>query len=317
MVQTIRRSGKGLRRTAASTRTRARVASARRQTGGVFSRVLAALALPEAVLYRLLVVGIVGGVGALVVVGALVAGVPAMVEQHVAALADQTGFKVKQVTVRGVSRANERAVYEKVLGQRDQVMSRLNLDAVRAAVITLPWVKDARVSRQLPDRLVVDVIERRAHMVLRASDGDRLMDETGHAYAPAPRAHKLLIVTGGGVVQQIAALDSLLDAAPALKAQVAQAEWIGARRWNLTFRTGQVLALPEGDSEAAAALVEFARMDGVDRLLGGTVAAFDMRNPDKSYFRVPGHSDEIAAQTQAAAAAKAARAAASTAAVPN
>ena len=35
----------------------------------------------------------------------------------------------------------------------------------------------------------------------------------------------------------------------------------------------------------------FARLDGVNRLLGGKVAAFDMRSPDRIYLRVPGRAD--------------------------
>ncbi|MFW1396749.1 FtsQ-type POTRA domain-containing protein, partial [Vibrio parahaemolyticus] len=75
----------------------------------------------------------------------------AMVEQKFALVADNAGFKVKRVEVRGVTRMNELPIYEKVLGQRDQVMSRLDLAALRDDLLTLNWVKDARVSRQLPD----------------------------------------------------------------------------------------------------------------------------------------------------------------------
>ena len=83
-----------------------------------------------------------------------------------------------------------------------------------------------------------------------------------------------------------------LDAAPALRPQVREAEWVGNRRWNLTFKTGQVLALPQGKDDSAGALMSFARLHGVNRLLGGKVAAFDMRNPDRIYMRVPGRAGE-------------------------
>jgi hypothetical protein len=46
-------------------------------------------------------------------------------------------------------------------------------------------------------------------------------------------------------------LAALTEAAPALKPQIREAEWVGNRRWNLTFRTGQVLALPEGTFRSA------------------------------------------------------------------
>src|SRR3569623_1742363 len=97
----------------------------------------------------------------------------------------------------------------------------------------------------------------------------------------------MLLKTGPGTQAEVEGLDKRLDAAPALRPQVVAAEWGGYRRWNLTFKTGQVLALPQGDEDSAKALIEFARLDGVNRLLGGKVLAFDMRTPDRIYMRCP------------------------------
>ena len=101
----------------------------------------------------------------------------------------------------------------------------------------------------------------------------------------------MLRVSGAGAAKQVANLSRLLDTAPALKPQVVSAEWVGNRRWNLTFATDQLLVLPQGREEASKALIHFARMDGQNRLLGGKVAAFDMRVPDRIYMRVPGRGD--------------------------
>ena len=116
----------------------------------------------------------------------------------------------------------------------------------------------------------------------------------------------MLVLSGPGVGAKVPDLGRLLETAPALKPQVAEAEWVGNRRWNLTFKSGQEVLLPEGADQAGAALLAFARMDGVNRLLGGKVASFDMRAPDRIYLRVPGHADELAAEQRAKAAAKAA-----------
>jgi cell division protein FtsQ len=141
--------------------------------------------------------------------------------------------------------------------------------------------------------------------VLRNPDRLVLIDGEGHILEPVSpaKAKGKLLISGPGAQQQVVALSELLDAAPALKPQVAQAEWVGNRRWNLTFKTGQVLALPQGDKQSAGALMSFARLDGVNRLLGGRVAAFDMRAADRIYLRVPGRAaDEAAAKTASAAA---------------
>jgi len=184
----------------------------------------------------------------------------------------------------------------------------VDVAALRETLLALPWVKDARVSRQLPETLVVDVVERTPHGVLRKGDQLMLIDETGHELEPVSqaRAKGMFVLSGDGAAARVPDLNRLLDAAPALKPQVAEAEWIGNRRWNLTFKTGQVLALPEGVDESAAALLEFARMDGVNRLLGGKVASFDMRAKDRTYLLVPGHADEMAQEQRDKAKAKAA-----------
>jgi cell division protein FtsQ len=314
MAQTIRRGGKAVRRAAAASGTKRKVTAARRQTGSVIDQIMQWMPFSEETLHRILMAVILGGAVVLAWIIASMAGVPQLAEAEMALIASKSGFEVKRVEVRGVNRMNELKIYEKVLGQRDQAMPRLDIAGLRGELLQLSWVKDARVSRQLPDTLVVDVIERSPHAVLRRDGKLTLIDETGHpleAVNPA-KAKGLLVLSGNGAEGRVPDLIHMLDAAPALRPQVAEAEWVGNRRWNLTFKTSQVLALPEGETAAASALVTFARMDGVDRLLGGKVASFDMRSTDRIYMRVPGRADAAAAAIRAEASAKANAAAAKT-----
>jgi cell division protein FtsQ len=229
-----------------------------------------------------------------------------MAGQQLASVASDAGFEVRRVDVRGVENLNELKVYERVLAERDRAMPLVDIDALREELLGISWVKDARVSRQLPDTLVVDIVERKPHAVLRKPDRLVLIDAEGHELAPisAQRAKGWLIIGGPGAGKQIDALAHLLGAAPALKPQVREAQWIGNRRWNLTFKTGQVLALPEGDKPSADALVAFARLDGTNRLLGGRVVAFDMRAPDRIYMRIPDRAKQEALRVAGAAARK-------------
>jgi len=48
----------------------------------------------------------------------------------------------------------------------------------------------------------------------------------------------------------------------------------------------------KGNRERGQALIEFARLDGVNRLIGGKVVAFDMRTPERIYMRCPGCAAE-------------------------
>lgn len=289
MSQTIRRKAPSARKAAAAQGTARKVKAAKARTGSAYDNVMAWLPITEEQLHRILLAIILGGAAALAWVVAGFAGLPSLAGQQLAQIAGDAGFEVRRVDVRGVKNLNELKVYERVLAERDRAMPLVDIDALRAELLQLSWVEDARVSRQLPDTLVVDIVERRPHAVLRKPGRLVLIDATGRELEPVSpaRARGKLIVSGPGAGQQVVPLASLLEAAPALKPQIREAEWVGNRRWNLTFKTGQVLALPEGDKRSASALMAFARLDGTNRLIGGRVAAFDMRASDRIYLRVP------------------------------
>ncbi len=292
--RTVKRKSPNARQVAGAQAKARRVRSAKSKSQTLLSDILSWIPLSEGQWHRVLTVLILGGAMVLAAVVASAAGVPAMARQQFAAIAASSGFEVRRVEVRGVKRLNELKVYERALAQRNRAMPLVDVVGLRAELMELSWVADARVSRQLPDTLVIDIVERTPHAVLRLPGRLVLIDATGHQLerVSPERARGKLILSGPAAGTQVAVLSALLGAAPALKPQIREAEWIGNRRWNLTFKTGQVLALPEGNRPMAKALVEFARLDGTNRLIGGRVAAFDMRTPGRVYLRIPGHADQ-------------------------
>lgn len=291
--RTITRKAPSARKVASAQTKAQKVKSARAKTGTAMDSVMSWLPFTEHQLHQIFLAIIIGGGVAMAWFVASLAGVPAMAGQQLALIAGDAGFEVRRVEVRGVKRLNELKVYERVLAERDRAMPLVDIAALRDELTQLSWVEDARVSRQLPDTLVIDIVERTPQAVLRKADRFTLIDATGHELEPISeaRAKGKLIVSGSGAAKQVEGLATLLSAAPALKPQVREAQWIGNRRWNLTFRTGQVLVLPEGAEPSAKALMAFARLDGANRLLGGKVMAFDMRASDRIYMRMP-HRDE-------------------------
>jgi cell division protein FtsQ len=282
----VQRAAPGIRRSAAARGRSQKAHAARNHTIGLMGRALQLLPFSESQLHKAFLTVIFAAVLAAAWMLASVSGATAFAGSEAARAAADAGFRVRHVRVTGTERMNELAVYERALAQKDQPMPLLDLHALRAELLALPWVADARVSRRLPDTLAIDIVERREHAVLAKPDHLVLIDAEGQALEPisAAKAKGKLIISGPGAQRMVGELDGLLDAAPALKAKVAAAEWVGNRRWNLTFKTGQLLALPEGE-RAPAALVRFARLDGANRLLGGRVAAIDMRVPGQAAFR--------------------------------
>lgn len=261
------------------------------------TRIFAALPFEEAQLIRagtwivlLLAFLVLWGV-------ARASGLPDLVDERFSRLAASAGFKVNRVEVTGVDRLDKAKVYAIVLSETDRAMPAVDLQRIRQDLLSYGWVGDARVSRRLPDTLLVDITERVPAAVWSRDGKLSLIDADGVVLerVSAARKPKLPTIVGKDANVRTRELAALLDAAPALKPRIAAASWIGNRRWDLQFTSGETLALPEGKQAAAVALTDFARMDGVSGLLGKNITRFDMRDPDRAYFRL----DHPVAQTRA------------------
>lgn len=207
--------------------------------------------------------------------------------QQYAQLAAKAGFEVKRVEITGMQRVDQLKVYDIVLAEKDRAMPLVDVDKIRDDLMQYGWIKDVHVSRRLPDTLVVEIIERKPAALWSHDDKFALIDDQGivlEASSPA-KAGDLPLLAGTDANKHAVELAELLDKANSLKSQVVAASWIGNRRWDLKFKTGEVLSLPEGDKESAQALLNFARMDGVNRLLGRDLIHFDMRDPSRLYVR--------------------------------
>src|SRR3546814_17443382 len=52
-------------------------------------------------------------------------------------------------------------LFRSALGQHERAMPSVDLASLRAQLMQLGWVEDARVSRRLPDTLIIDIVERK------------------------------------------------------------------------------------------------------------------------------------------------------------
>lgn len=231
------------------------------------------------------VVAVAGWLGAFGVVGtALAEGVGTL------------GFRVAQIEVTGLKRMDANSVYAVALDQRSRAMPLVDLEGTRERLLEYGWIADARVSRRLPDTLVIDVVERDPAAVWQNNGQLMLIDGQGVLLdeVPAHAMPRLPLVLGEGANAQEPAYQRLIAAAPALKPMVKAATWVGNRRWDILFQSGEQLVLPEGEKAAAAALVKFAEMDGTLGLLGKGYARFDLRDPSKLVVRMANEAEPAA-----------------------
>lgn len=274
---------------------RPKVAPRRRaRASSLWQRMLSAQPMPPIAIRRIAITLLLGLFVLAAWQGGEVSGVNAYVRAEAVEAVGRAGFSVKRVEVIGANRIDRLHVYDIALNQKDRSMAAFDLDEVRRDLLRYGWVADARVSRRLPDTLVIDLAERSPVAVWQNRGSYTLIDSNGRLLpgVDAASVPGLPILVGHGSPAQMRGLQELLASAPALRPQLAGASWVGNRRWDLHFKTGETLALPDDATRARAAFIEFARMDGVNRLLGRGVQRFDMRIADRFVLR-PGRDGAL------------------------
>ena len=225
--------------------------------------------------------------------------IPAKAERAAGAGIGHAGFTVSGYQIVGINHMNRALIDAVVTDELRKAASEsdsakapqalVSVAEIRRRLLGFGWVKDARVSRHLPDTLVIDIVERRPAALWQSEGRLALIDEEGVVLdrVPVDKMPDLPLLIGLGANGQERQLDRLIAAVPTLKPQLASATWVGGRRWDMSFQSGETVALPEGEEAAKAALTKFARVDKQSGLLGRGIVRFDLRVPGKMIVRLP------------------------------
>ena len=230
---------------------------------------------------------VLAGAGASLTLIAIVQRMPPAVEgapPWIDRAAVAAGLTIAQIDVRGHSYT-----------QRFDVLAALDIppalsqrafdpDAARRRIEALPWVHRAKVERILPDRVGVEITERKPAILWRGPDRDALVDMDGRELSTVPRGSSvgLPVVTGAGAGPAAPGLVTLVRAHPQIERRMAEARRIEDRRWTLLLASGTLVHLPGDGGAAALAWIEAHADSG---LLDRGLAAIDLRVPGQLVVR--------------------------------
>jgi cell division protein FtsQ len=222
----------------------------------------------------------------------------------------QAGFEVRHVEIAGAHEMDKLPIYDAALSGPSNAMLRADLPEIRNRLLALPWVADASVGRRLPDTLTIRIVERRPVALWQHQRRFALIDITGRQLTSTglDRFASLPVVVGPGANTRVRELLALTAAAPTLSDKVDAAVLVGGRRWDVKFKSGETLALPDTPAAATAAFKRFAKLEAglsEDRkLLGGRFERFDMRLPGQMTVAGPAVQQALEAAAKAAKAPK-------------
>ncbi len=196
------------------------------------------------------------------------------------------GFGIQKVEITGQSETSEVNVLDALDLDTYPSLLTLDVDAARARVEDLPWVKSATLKKLFPDTLEIAIAERSPYAIWQLHGELVLIDNSGRVishtvderYAGLPR------VVGEGAGDRAAAFEALIARFPDIASRTRAGVLVSERRWNVILDDGITLMLPAGDPEGALATVE--KLDRAKSLLSRQIAAVDLRDDGKLIVRL-------------------------------
>ncbi len=216
--------------------------------------------------------------------GFILAGGPEWVRNQASQASARAGFSIAKVEIHGMQYTSSLDVHTVLTAQQGAILF-ANIADIKAGIEKISWVEQANVERQLPDRLVIRLKERTPFAIWQRRGELNVIDRAGVTLTRArlDRFAALPIVVGENAHLHAAQLFADLAVSDNLRGQLDSAVWVGNRRWNIKFRSGEVLMLPEGEKMQKLALSAFSQLQSGYHLLGRGEAHFDMRLGDRLF----------------------------------
>lgn len=196
------------------------------------------------------------------------------------------GFSVRSISVAGRVQTEPNELLGALNIAKDDSILHIDLNAVHDRIASLPWVQEVRVTRNLPDAVHIELIERHPIAIWQRNGKMVLVDRGGVEITEKDVAEypDLPLIVGKGAPKAAGELIALLAAEPQLENRVAAAVRVGERRWNMRLKDGIDVRLPEQDP--LTAWHKLARYEENNGLLGRDVELVDLRLADRVVVRL-------------------------------
>ncbi len=196
------------------------------------------------------------------------------------------GFSVRSISVAGRVQTEPKELLGALNIAKDDSILHIDLVAVHDRIASLPWVQEVRVTRNLPDAVHIELIERHPIAIWQRNGKMVLVDRGGVEITEKDVAEypDLPLIVGKGAPKAAGELIALLAAEPQLEKRVAAAVRVGERRWNVRLKDGIDVRLPEQDP--LIAWHKLARYEENNGLLGRDVELVDLRLANRVVVRL-------------------------------
>lgn len=201
-------------------------------------------------------------------------------------ISDEVGLVVDEVLVNGRQNTTKTSLLGALNVKLGEPILGLDLDVIQSRVVALPWVKTAHIQRQLPDKVLINIQERKptgrwqknGRLTLIDEDGVTIRKLSGNLFQHLP------IIIGNDAPAKVKQVLPILKKEPELFRRVKALTFVGSRRWNVRVDDKIDIKLPEKQIDKAWS--HLATIEKGHKVLNRDVIAVDMRIIDQFIIKL-------------------------------
>lgn len=192
--------------------------------------------------------------------------------------------KLEHILVEGVKFTENEALHMAINMQKGDTLVGIDVAKTRKRIESLPWVKFATVTRQLPSTLKIEIYEHHPLAKIVLNDEVWIINKKGEQITQSDsRFDGLPTLTGANAAIHAGNLFMLLSQEVELLNELTIAAYVGERRWDLGFKSGVQVQLPEEDPQHALKIL--VALNGERKVLEKKHGTVDLRISDRVILR--------------------------------
>jgi len=203
--------------------------------------------------------------------------------KEMAKITEDAGLSLQVVYIDGLKNLREDVV-RSVLPDSSLPLFSLSLDEIKRDIEAIGWVEEVDVRRKMPDELYVTVKERIPAALWQYQGNLQLIDKNGIiiSFTDIKRFSDLPIIVGEDANIHALSLLTFLTEELELMKRVSSIIRVSGRRWNIRFKNGIEVKLPETNPNLKWRLL--ARMQKEKHILDRVIKGIDLRGENAIYI---------------------------------
>lgn len=189
------------------------------------------------------------------------------------------GFYVKNINITAADQKTKDLIKKNLGISEGENIFKLSIEEIYNNVMKIGWVKDATVSKNLPNVITIKVTEKSPIAVFQHNSKFTLVNESGDFIEDiTEKPAELPVISGDEANLNIAEFLEIISKFKTVKDKINSLTYIRKRRWDIKICGGIHVKLPENDIEKSLEILTILLKQG--NINKNTVKAIDLRVPE-------------------------------------